>query len=365
MKLTLPYLLVAVNLALGSAAYAESTSPSYDGDSSDAATVASSVLPDYQNGHAYVGGRIGWAAYQDACGSSAEYCDTDTLGLGVYGGYQFTDWFALEGGMTSYGSPEARYATGGKVEADVYGGELAVKLSVPITERMALFTRLGGAWQRIDKTVSRMPDSIESSEWNVLSSLGVSYRISQRWSLRGEYQFIDGIGDGEVDQADQHFTSVGLTYHFGQAAPVIIDEAPVIEPEPQTVTTTQMVSLSAESLFGFDSSELTYNADLESLAEQLTQYSEDKVQIVGHTDSTGPEAYNQRLSERRAQAVADYLKRMGIAESRLSVEGQGESHPVASNDTAEGRVQNRRVEVVFDTTVEETQSVTTPSGEEE
>nr|WP_176453704.1 hypothetical protein [Vibrio parahaemolyticus]BAX57065.1 outer membrane protein A [Vibrio parahaemolyticus] len=64
---------------------------------------------------------------------------------------------------------------------------------------------------------------------------GVSYRISQRWSLRGEYQFIDGIGDGEVDQADQHFTSVGLTYHFGQATPVIIDEAPVIEPEPQTV----------------------------------------------------------------------------------------------------------------------------------
>ncbi|MDN4697325.1 OmpA family protein [Vibrio parahaemolyticus] len=210
-----------------------------------------------------------------------------------------------------------------------------------------------------------MPDSIESSEWNVLSSLGVSYRISQRWSLRGEYQFIDGIGDGEVDQADQHFTSVGLTYHFGQATPVIIDEAPVIEPEPQTVTTTQTVSLSAESLFGFDSSELTYNADLESLAEQLTQYSEDKVQIVGHTDSTGPEAYNQRLSERRAQAVADYLKRMGIAESRLTVMGQGESHPIASNDTVEGRAQNRRVEVVFDTTVEETQPVTTPSGAEE
>ncbi|MDF4355601.1 outer membrane beta-barrel protein, partial [Vibrio parahaemolyticus] len=175
----------------------------------------------------------------------------------------------MEGGMTSYGSPEARYATGGKVEADIYGVELAVKLSVPVTERMALFTRLGGTWQRIDKTVSQMPDSIESSEWNVLSSLGVSYRISQRWSLRGEYQFIDGIGDGEVDQADQHFTSVGLTYHFGQATPVIIDEALVIEPEPQTVTTTQTVSLSAESLFGFDSSELTYNADLESLAEQL------------------------------------------------------------------------------------------------
>ncbi|EIZ1552231.1 hypothetical protein MOU90_004972, partial [Vibrio parahaemolyticus] len=55
----------------------------------------------------------------------------------------------------------------------------------------------------------------------------------------------------------------------------------------------------------------------------------------------------------------------GIAESRLMVMGQGESHPVASNDTAEGRAQNRRVEVVFDTTVEETQPVTTPSGAEE
>lgn len=348
MKLTLPYLLIAVNLALGSTAYAEPSPPSYDEGSSDAAT--SSALPYYQNGHVYVGGRIGWAAYQDACGSSAEYCDTDTLGLGVYGGYQFTDWFALEGGMTSYGSPEARYATGGKVEADVYGGELTVKLSVPVTERMVLFTRLGGAWQRIDKTVSQMPDSIESREWNVLSSLGVSYRISQRWSLRGEYQFIDGIGDGEVDQADLHFTSVGLTYHFGQETPVV---EPVIEPEPQYVTTTQTVSLSAESLFGFDSAELTYNADLASLAEQLTRYSEGKVQIVGHTDNTGPEAYNQHLSERRAQAVANYLKRMGIAESRLSVEGLGESRPVTSNDTVEGRAQNRRVEVAFDTTVEE------------
>ncbi|MFL1022878.1 OmpA family protein [Vibrio parahaemolyticus] len=364
MKLILPYLLVAVNLPLGSAAYAESTSLSFDIGSSDVATAASSALPDYQNGHVYLGGRMGWVAYQGACGPSAEYCDTDMLGLGVYGGYQFTDWFALEGGMTSYGSPEARYASGDKVEADVYSGELAVKLSVPITERMALFTRLGGTWQRIDKTVSQMPDSIESSEWNVLSSLGMSYRISQRWSLRGEYQFIDGIGDGDVDQADQHFTSVGLTYHFGQKTPVIIDEASVIEPASQYIITTRPLSLSAESSFGFDSAELTYNADLESIAEQLSQYSEGKIQVVGHTDSTGSEAYNQRLSERRAQAVADYLKRMGIAESRLTVTGQGESRPVVSNDTAEGRAQNRRVEVVFETTTEEMQPVTPPSGVE-
>ncbi len=221
MKLTLPYLLIAVNLVLGSTAYALPT-PSYDGNSSDAIATGD-VLSYYPNDHFYLGGRIGWAAYQDACGFNAEYCDTDTLGVGLYGGYQFTDWLALEGGITSYGSPEARYATGGNIETDIYGGELAMKLSLPITERMALFTRLGGTWQRIDKTASQIPDSIESSQWNVLSSLGLSYRISQRWSLRGEYQFTDGIGDEKVNQADLHFTSVGLTYHFGQTTPVVVD----------------------------------------------------------------------------------------------------------------------------------------------
>ncbi len=241
---------------------------------------------------------------------------------------------------------------------------MAVKLSYPLTKRVDVFTRLGGAYQSIDKSASMTSDTINSHEWNTLASLGMSYRLSQRWSLRGEYQFIDGIGeDNDIGQADLHFTSIGLTYHFGQSEPEVapIEVVPVVEPEPQYVTTTQTVSLSAESLFGFDSSKLTYNADLESLAEQLTQYPEDKIQIVGHTDSSGPEAYNQRLSERRAQSVADYLVQKGIDASRLTVIGMGENSPIASNDTAEGRAQNRRVEVHFDATVEETREVTAPS----
>ncbi|MGI9920660.1 OmpA family protein, partial [Vibrio owensii] len=59
--------------------------------------------------------------------------------------------------------------------------------------------------------------------------------------------------------------------------------------------------------------------------------------------------YNQRLSEQRAQAVAEYFKRMGVAESRLIVEGKGENSPVANNETKEGRAQNRRVEIHFET----------------
>ena len=67
--------------------------------------------------------------------------------------------------------------------------------------------------------------------------------------------------------------------------------------------------------------------------------------VDGHTDSIGSDAYNQKLSVRRAQAVADYLEKGGIAASRMTVKGFGESQPVASNDTAEGRAENRRVEL--------------------
>jgi OOP family OmpA-OmpF porin len=69
------------------------------------------------------------------------------------------------------------------------------------------------------------------------------------------------------------------------------------------------------------------------------------IDIIGHTDSTGPADYNQGLSERRAQAVADYIISEGIDAAIIDVSGEGENNPIASNDTAEGRAQNRRVDI--------------------
>jgi len=71
-----------------------------------------------------------------------------------------------------------------------------------------------------------------------------------------------------------------------------------------------------------------------------------KVSVEGHTDSVGSEAYNRRLSERRARAVRDYMVENGISPSRIATRGFGKSRPVASNETAEGRAQNRRVEII-------------------
>ena len=84
---------------------------------------------------------------------------------------------------------------------------------------------------------------------------------------------------------------------------------------------------------------------LNSVAKVLKKYSNSTVMVMGYTDSTGSVDYNQALSQNRAQAVASYLMGQGIKSSRFEVMGMGISNPIASNATAEGRAQNRRVEI--------------------
>jgi OOP family OmpA-OmpF porin len=99
--------------------------------------------------------------------------------------------------------------------------------------------------------------------------------------------------------------------------------------------------------FAFDSAELkpAMTAVLDEIANKVkASPGFETVDVVGHTDSTGPEAYNQALSERRAQAAADYLSGMGIEIGNIS--GMGESSPAADNGTREGRAMNRRVEII-------------------
>lgn len=79
----------------------------------------------------------------------------------------------------------------------------------------------------------------------------------------------------------------------------------------------------------------------------MTQYQDTRVNIAGHTDSTGDASYNQRLSERRAQAVGSYLTQNGVGSMRLNTSGYGATQPIASNDNEQGRAQNRRVEITL------------------
>lgn len=87
--------------------------------------------------------------------------------------------------------------------------------------------------------------------------------------------------------------------------------------------------------------------DLQTVAGNLMAYPDSTIQIIGHTDNEGDAAYNQRLSERRANAVADVLLNEGVPFGRIQTIGRGEDQPITSNLTPEGRAQNRRVEIVI------------------
>lgn len=110
-----------------------------------------------------------------------------------------------------------------------------------------------------------------------------------------------------------------------------------------------VLNMPSSVTFGFDSSELTPSARsaLNDVSAVLTEYSETRVNIAGHTDSTGAADYNQRLSERRAESVGNYLAQSGVQRQRLSMVGHGLTQPVANNDTEAGRAQNRRVEITL------------------
>lgn len=125
--------------------------------------------------------------------------------------------------------------------------------------------------------------------------------------------------------------------------PPVVVNPPVV---PLVVTATKF-TFSADTFFDFDKSVLKRDgkAQLDELVANARNMNLEVVIAVGHTDSVGTDAYNQRLSVRRAQAVKAYLVSAGIEKSRVFTEGKSESHPVADNRTRDGRAQNRRVEI--------------------
>jgi len=135
-----------------------------------------------------------------------------------------------------------------------------------------------------------------------------------------------------------------------QAAPAPApapSQAPAPKPGPSPAPVMQKVTLSAETLFDFDKSVVKPEGRrrLDELAAKAAAINLEVIIVVGHTDSIGSDAYNQRLSLRRAAAVKDYLVGKGIAANRVTAEGKGEKQPVADNRTRQGRAKNRRVEI--------------------
>jgi OOP family OmpA-OmpF porin len=155
-----------------------------------------------------------------------------------------------------------------------------------------------------------------------------------------------------IDQADTEWQAgVGVGLNFGGNAnrPVAVVEAapaPVAEPAP-VEEAPQVVRVELDVKFDFDKTAVKEESygDIKNLADFMNQYPQTSTTVEGHTDAVGTDAYNQKLSERRANAVRNVLvNQYGVGAERVSSVGYGESHPVADNATEAGRAINRRVE---------------------
>ena len=225
--------------------------------------------------------------------------------------------------------------------------------------------------------------TIQHNGWDPMATIGggVQYNFNERVALRGEIaarydhdnnslrgQF---VGAGDYNHYVDGIVSVGLTVGFGgssMAEPAEAAAAPPPPPAPpeaapeEPAATPVVIDLRGVN-FKFDrprSNEKNITpalqeptsdsiAILDQAVDVLSRNPNVRVELDGHTDSVGSDAYNQKLSERRAQIVYDYLTSHGVNSSQISgVKGFGESKPIDTNDTKEGRARNRRTELAVD-----------------
>jgi OOP family OmpA-OmpF porin len=205
--------------------------------------------------------------------------------------------------------------------------------------------------------------------------LGIKYKISEQVALK-----LDARHMIETDHGDNNLSyNVGLSVPFGEVAkaapvvaavaPVVAKVAPVEAPKdsdsdgvidsldecPNTMAKSKVDSVGCMTLvnlnINFDTNKSnikdSYNTRIVEFANMLKANPKLKATIGAHTDSVGSDAYNQKLSERRAASTVEALKALKVDASKIKAVGYGETKPVASNDTVEGRAENRRVEAVM------------------
>lgn len=230
----------------------------------------------------------------------------------------------------------------GYTDAGLSSYSFAPRLTMPIAERLDAFAKLGGAYVEYG-------DKDDSS---LLGALGITYSFMPTIDFQLEYQRLTDI-NVDTHRFKGNALTLGFIAKFGGSDEAVeqpveeelmVEEVVVVEPIIQTFETKVVDS----SSFALNSAELKPQSKtmLADLVTFMTKFPQSTVEVVGYTDSSGAASYNQKLSEKRAQAVAEVLQEQGIYSSRITARGEGENNPIASNETREGREQNRRVEIM-------------------
>lgn len=338
------------------------------------------VNPDWANSAWYVGGSVVGARgdIDDqrvirnlvTSTSSVNSFTRDERGHGfkVFAGKQLNRNFAIEYGYFSLGKFDfsANTSDNGFVRGETKHRGVALDLvgQLPLTERLSLLGRAGVQFMRTHSNFSgnRLAGGIvtnpSTSDTNAKFGIGAEYKLTEAAALRWEVERYR-TKDSVAVRRDIDAASVSFVYKFGRpVAAAYVAPAPVAAPQPEPVAApvapapepapvSEKVSFSAEALFDFDKAVVKPDgkAALDELLAKLQTMNPEVMVAVGHTDSIGSNAYNDKLSLRRANAVKAYLVSKGLDPARVYTEGKGETQPAASNATKEGRAKNRRVTI--------------------
>ena len=339
-----------------------------------ASLVAAPAFADSDPGYFYGGASIGQSRSKiddvritagllsQGLVTSAMSNDEQALAWKAFGGYQLNRYVGIEAGYFSLGHFGFTFTTvpAGTLDGRIrlHGVNLDLVGTLPVTERFSLLARVGAQHASARDSfngsggVVVLTPNPSKSETNVKFGAGLQYAFTPNLMLRGEaerYRINDAVGN----HGDVNMFSVGVVFAFGrEGAPAprpmaaqVYEAPPAAPPPPPPVGVVapppppppappappRRVSFSADTLFSFDRSELGPQGKvaLDQFSHELAGMRFDAVKVEGHTDRLGSQAYNQKLSVRRAEAVKSYLVSAGgVDAARISAVGMGESQPV-------------------------------------
>ena len=319
----------------------------------------------------YAGAKAGWASVHHGLGQFTDGNDgkirRSSEAYGVFGGYQITDNFAVEAGYEYFGRAKVKYSDGDQFRHTAHGTTLALKGSYPVLDNLDVYGRVGAALIRSDykdkDVTGELTDKYHNLKVSPVLAAGVEYAILPELALRAEYQWVSRVGNlgkavrktgQETDirySPDIGSVAVGLSYRFGQGA------APA--PAPEVVSKT--FNLNSDVTFAFGKANLKPQAQsvLDGIYGEIALVKSADVKVAGYTDRIGSDAYNQKLSQKRAETVANYLVAKGVSQNAISATGYGKANPVTGNkcDAVKGRkaliaclADDRRVEIAVNGT---------------
>ena len=303
------------------------------------------VYPSY-----FIGGNL---SYQLADDDNYSYSDPGAPSFGISAGVQFNDDWRWDIGYQYSDTLEARQ---NNIELTPMWFETALRYDWILQKNYKAYARLGVAYWDVDKEIKGV-ETLSTQGISPLGEVGISYALTPNIDIEGGFKYINEIGDKYTGRYDNNSFVINLNYKFINekkvAEKIVVIKAPKpLPPKPVVVPikpVKKIITTNEESYvtyFSFASSKVdTGSIELKKVLDILNKYPQSNLILTGNTDSIGSYTSNQRLSQKRANSVARFFTDRGISISRITVRADGETNPVASNITAEGRSQNLRVDM--------------------